>query len=118
MDTEEKRALEAEVMEKMIVIYCHGKKHIVDGGDPPLCPRCRRLLAYARGRVENCPRMAVKSFCSACPVHCYTPDMRAEIRAVMRYSGPRMLLHHPVMTLHHMWIDCRARQREKKGVHL
>lgn len=27
MDTEKKRALEADVMEKMIAIYCRGKKH-------------------------------------------------------------------------------------------
>jgi len=41
--------------------------------------------------------------------------MREQIRAVMRYSGPRMLLHHPLMTFHHIWIDYKARKNEKKG---
>jgi hypothetical protein len=35
--------------------------------------------------------------------------MREQIRAVMRYAGPRMLYRHPIMTLQHM-IDGR---REK-----
>ena len=119
MDTEKKRALEADVMEKMIAIYCRGKKHAARTRAPQetaaLCPDCRRLLAHARERVVRCPRMHVKSFCSVCPVHCYSADMREQIRAVMRYSGPRMLLHHPLMTLHHIWIDYKARKNEKKG---
>jgi hypothetical protein len=28
--------------------------------------------------------------------------MREQIRAVMRYAGPRMLYRHPIMTLQHM----------------
>ncbi|MDR2525428.1 MAG: nitrous oxide-stimulated promoter family protein, partial [Oscillospiraceae bacterium] len=32
---------------------------------------------------------------------CYRADMREKIRAVMRYAGPRMLLHHPVMAIRH-----------------
>ena len=61
--------------------------------------------------------MDVKSFCSACPVHCYSHEMREKVREVMRWSGPRMLLYHPLMTLHHMWIDYRSRRREKKELH-
>ncbi len=118
MDTEKKRVLEAEVISKMIAIYCRGNKHSDRTRTPQdtdaLCPDCRRLRDYALGRVEHCPRMEVKSFCSACPVHCYSRDMRAAIRAVMRWSGPRMLLHHPLMTIHHMWLDHQARKREKK----
>ena len=119
MNTEEKRAHEAAIMTQMIAIYCCGKGHPGRASArcdaSALCPDCRRLLAYALSRVEGCPRMDVKSFCSVCPVHCYSKDMRAQVREVMRYSGPRMLLHHPLMTLRHMWIDYRARQREKKG---
>lgn len=28
--------------------------------------------------------------------------MREQIKAVMRYAGPRMLLHHPILALFHM----------------
>lgn len=119
MNTEKKRALEADVMAKMIALYCRGQGHADRTREPQeraaLCPDCRRLLAYARGRIIRCPRMEVKSFCSACPVHCYAADMREAVRRVMRYSGSRMLLRHPVMTLQHMWIDLVARRREKKG---
>ena len=113
MDTEKKRAMEADVMSEMIAIYCRGQGHTnrspAADDAPALCPDCRRLLDYARDRIIRCPRMEVKSFCSACPVHCYSRDMREQIRTVMRYSGPRMLLHRPIMTLHHIWIDLRSR---------
>lgn len=124
MNTEEKRAHEVDIMTKMIAIYCRGNRHAgrmqIDQHDgsvqtAALCPDCRRLLDYAVSRVDGCPRMDVKSFCSVCPIHCYAADMRAQIRAVMRYSGPRMLLHHPLTTLRHMWIDYAARRHEKKG---
>ena len=118
MDTEKKRAMEASVMSEMIAIYCRGQGHTnrspAADAAPALCPDCRRLLDYARDRIIRCPRMDVKSFCSACPVHCYSRDMREQVRAVMRWSGPRMLLHHPLMTLHHIWIDYKARKKEKK----
>lgn len=121
MDTEKKRQLEMEVMETIIGIYCRGKHHAnrcaTAESEPSLCPDCRRLLTYARSRIAACPRMDVKSFCSACPVHCYSHEMRENVREVMRWSGPRMLLHHPLMTLHHMWIDYRSRRREKKELH-
>ena len=121
MDTEKKRQLEMEVMETIIGIYCRGHHHAnrcaASESEPSLCPDCRRLLTYARSRIAACPRMDVKSFCSACPVHCYSREMREKVREVMRWSGPRMLLHHPLMTLHHMWIDYRSRRREKKELH-
>ena len=34
--------------------------------------------------------METKTFCSACKVHCYKPEMREQIRTVMRWSGPLM----------------------------
>ena len=119
MNTEKKRTMEADVMTEMIALYCRGHRHAhrtsTTDSVPALCPDCRRLLDYAHDRILRCPRMDVKSFCSACPVHCYSRAMREQVRAVMRWSGPRMLLHHPIMTLRHMWIDLRS--REKKGQH-
>ena len=38
--------------------------------------------------------------------------MREKIRAVMRFSGPRMLLYHPVLAVRHLI----EQQREKKEV--
>lgn len=29
--------------------------------------------------------------------------MREEVKKVMRYAGPRMLWHHPVLSFHHIF---------------
>lgn len=70
---------------------------------PPLCPQCQALLDYAHKRLEHCKFGEDKPSCTRCPVHCYKPAMRQQIRQVMRYSGPRMLLHNPVLAIRHLW---------------
>ena len=70
---------------------------------PPLCPQCQELLTYAHQRLEHCKFGEDKPSCTCCPVHCYKPAMRQQIRQVMRYSGPRMLLHNPVLAIRHLW---------------
>ena len=70
---------------------------------PPLCPQCQALLDYAHQRLERCRFGEDKPSCTLCPVHCYKPAMRQQIRQVMRYSGPRMLLHNPVLAIRHLW---------------
>jgi hypothetical protein len=98
----------------MISMYCRGVHN-----SPQLCPECAALLAYALQRIEKCPFGADKPTCANCTIHCYagpgrggvsrTPDMREQVRAVMRYSGPRMLLSHPILALMHLW-DGRKRR--------
>ena len=44
-------------------------------------------------------------------VHCYQPQMREQIRQVMRYSGPRMLLYHPVLAIWHL--VCSNKEKKK-----
>lgn len=105
MDVEKKRQREQETVAKIIEIYCHDHH----GKRSGLCPKCEELAHYAEARIAACPRMEVKSFCSVCPVHCYAPARRQEIQTVMRYGGPRMLLHHPLMTLHHMMLSWQMR---------
>lgn len=76
---------------------------------PPLCPQCQALLDYAHRRLEHCKFGEDKPSCTRCPVHCYKPAMREQIRQVMRYSGPRMLLHDPIMAIRHLWDFLRAK---------
>ena len=97
MDVKTKREREKEIVSLMIAIYCR-KKH----GDKTLCPGCAALDAYARQRSDKCPFMETKTFCSNCKVHCYKNDMRDKIRAVMRFSGPRMIFYHPIMAIRHV----------------
>lgn len=99
MELEQKRKAEQEMVRKMIGIYCRGKHKSKKG---TLCPQCAALADYADARAEHCPRMAEKTFCSACPHPCYRPEMRAEMKQVMRYAGPRMLLYDPVAALRHL----------------
>jgi len=89
-----------------ITLYCDGrhpaaerqrvllKTHDLDGlcGRPVvLCEPCRRLLAHAFVKRSRCP-FDPKPPCKRCPAHCYAPRYRAQIRAVMRYSGRRLAL--------------------------
>lgn len=94
----------------MIALYCR-KKH---GTKEGLCPDCAALEAYARQRSDKCPFMETKTFCSNCKVHCYRKDMAQQIRQVMRYAGPRMLLHHPILALRHVWESTREKQRQNR----
>ncbi|MCQ2420505.1 MAG: nitrous oxide-stimulated promoter family protein [Clostridia bacterium] len=95
----EKRRAETETVSKMIALYCRGNH---GGRKGQLCPECMALAEYAAARVAHCPHMETKTFCSNCRTHCYKPTMREQICAVMRYSGPRMLFHNPVLAIRHL----------------
>lgn len=98
---------ESKTVSVMIAYYC--KKH---HGQSDLCPECSELNAYAAARLKDCPFQEGKTVCSKCPVHCYKPEMREKIRNVMRFSGPRMIFLHPVMTVFHL-IDKRRKEPVK-----
>lgn len=104
---ETKREREKQTVSLMIALYCrknHGTKH-------GLCAECLALDTYARQRSEKCPFMETKTFCSNCKVHCYKPEMREKIRAVMRFSGPRMIFYHPIMAVRHV-IETKKEKRK------
>lgn len=107
--TEKKRKKEQRVVGEMIALYCRKNHEAYRKGR--LCLDCQKLLDYASARSERCPFMEEKTFCANCKVHCYKPDMREQIRTVMRFSGPRMLLYHPVLAVWHLICSIR----EKKG---
>ncbi len=106
---EAKRERERAVVTQMIGVYCRGNHATARG---QLCDECAALTEYAQARIGRCPFMATKTFCSQCKVHCYAPAQRQAIKDVMRYAGPRMLLHHPIMTVHH-GLDTLAAKRRK-----
>ena len=107
---ESKREREKRTVSLMIRIYCK-KKH---GTRKGLCPKCEALDAYARMRSDKCPFMETKTFCSNCKVHCYKADMREKIRAVMRFSGPRMIFSHPIMAIRHVIESKKEKRRLEK----
>lgn len=134
MDIHAKREQEKEVVSQMIKLYCRKnhqtkqhnvknhqtKQHDAKGyntkqnhAENELCAECQELLDYATMRSDHCPFMETKTFCSNCKVHCYKPDMKKRIRQVMRFSGPRMLLYHPLMVMRHMFLSTKEKRRLK-----
>jgi len=98
MKTAIKRKKEKNIVELMIKVYCC-RKH----DDPGiLCSDCQELMGYSFERIDKCPFMEKKKFCSTCETHCYSSEMRDKIRLVMRYSGPRILFRHPIMATRHL----------------
>jgi hypothetical protein len=104
------------VLVRFITIYCD-HRHAeaareafalqgVDGrvlGKRPvvLCHPCRKLLAHALVKRSRCP-LDPKPACKHCPVHCYHPTYRQNIREVMRYSGRRLVLSGRLDLLYHL----------------
>ena len=102
---------EIETVTLMVRRYCRGV-HGTRG--EALCPACAALLEYARQRRERCPHGDNKPFCPNCPIHCYKPEMRQQMCAVMLYAGPRMLLSNPILVLRHM---AETMLRKRRNAH-
>jgi predicted amidophosphoribosyltransferase len=92
-----RRERELRTTTAMITLWCRAKH---DGGDS-LCPECSTLLAYAEARLDHCVFAETKPTCARCPIHCYRAQEREQMRAMMRYAGPRMIWRHPWMALRH-----------------
>lgn len=104
MEKEKVLNLEKETISLMLGLYCQDKHERLEG----LCEECRQLEAYAHQRLESCQFMPEKPVCAKCPVHCYKPYYRQQIREVMRYAGPRMLTHAPAVAFRHLWLLIKA----------
>jgi hypothetical protein len=100
-------AREKRTMRAMLRISCRGHGH----AGRPLCPECTELMNYALCRLDRCPFGEDKTTCAKCPIHCYKPAMRARVQQIMRYAGPRMLLHQPVLALLHQLDALRSRRK-------
>jgi len=110
---------EKKTVRQMVEIYCKGHHHASpplrgfcrrakcrDGGRP-LCEDCSALLDYAFARLDHCKFGEKKPTCKACPIHCYKPAMREQMKVAMRYAGPRMLWHHPVSAIKHLFRELK-----------
>ncbi len=96
-------AFEKKTVKAMIGLFCrdhHGKKS-------SLCLECGDLLEYSLSRLAHCKFGEKKPTCAKCIMHCYKPECREKIRSVMRHSGPRMLLKHPVLAMRHIYLSIR-----------
>ncbi len=96
---------EQRTIQAMMEIYCHAHHPIKTG----LCDQCLTMYEYAQARLGKCPFGSNKPVCESCSIHCYRPEMRDQIREVMRFAGPRMALRHPGLAVAHLL------QRNKGG---
>ena len=94
---------EWKTVKAMVHIHCR------DQHGAALCQECQGLMQYIQLRLERCRFGEAKPTCARCPVHCYQRDRREQIKAVMRYAGPRMLWEHPWLSLCHL-LDGRLRR--------
>lgn len=84
----------------MVNIYCRAHHNGSDERDP--CSSCQELISYARKRLLSCPFQGNKPTCGKCKVHCYKKSMQDRVKRVMRFAGPKMVYHHPIMALTHL----------------
>jgi hypothetical protein len=103
-------AFDLKTVKAMIRIFCR-QKH---SSHRTLCAGCEELAAYAEARLTKCPYGENKTTCRDCPIHCYTPDMRRRIAEVMRYAGPRMIWHHPVLAARHVLVERKGPPTKNK----
>jgi hypothetical protein len=96
-------AREKATIDAMVHIYCDYHHHTEDG----LCTECSALLDYANQRLDSCPFQESKPACNHCQVHCYSPGMRERVKEVMKFSGPRMPLRYPWLSLLHVFDKLR-----------
>ncbi|MFW9850676.1 MAG: nitrous oxide-stimulated promoter family protein [Candidatus Thorarchaeota archaeon] len=93
---------EKKTVSKMIGLYCEKKHHSQKG---ILCDDCSELQDYAFHRLSHCRYGEEKPTCRKCETHCYKPEMRQKIKAVMRFSGPRLVIRAPVDWIKHQLHD-------------
>lgn len=91
---------EKKVVNKMIKLYCNSNHNTAKDD---LCLTCQELNNYAFARLERCPFGENKPTCGSCSIHCYKPEKKIQIKKVMRFAGPRMLLLNPIYTIRHFY---------------
>jgi hypothetical protein len=109
-----RRARELKTIETMLRLYCRGHEH---ERSAPLCADCAALFEYATRRLERCVFGDSKPTCTNCLVHCYSAQAREQVRVVMRWAGPRMLLRHPIVASStRRWRTCCRETKRRRAI--
>lgn len=96
-----------KTIELMVKLYCK-KNH---GTENDVCAECREILDYAMVRVSNCRYGENKPNCGDCKTCCYKKDMKNKMINIMKYSGPRLLIHNPKVAIEHIIDKFRYKQQ-------
>ncbi len=103
---------EDKIIEFMINLYCKKNCDKSKNTNYDLCDDCNALLNYAKKRISLCRHKETKTFCANCETQCYSPKMKKQIREVMKFSGPRMLIYNPKLAIYH--VICTLKHKLKK----
>ncbi|MBI5324277.1 MAG: nitrous oxide-stimulated promoter family protein [Ignavibacteriae bacterium] len=95
----------------MIKLYCR----LEHGSRGTLCSDCDGMFDYVMKKLDKCPFDEDKPTCLNCSIHCYKSVEREKIRQVMRFSGPKMLIYHPIHAILHL-IDNWIKKNEVKSI--
>ncbi|WP_408900088.1 nitrous oxide-stimulated promoter family protein [Photobacterium piscicola] len=95
---------EFKTITAMIDIYC-AKHHQINTLKFQRCNNCDQFRAYVKQRLDRCPYGENKPSCKQCPIHCYKPQQKIMSQTIMRYSGPKMIVKHPIMAIKHLIHD-------------
>lgn len=107
-----RRERESVIVQTMIRMYC-----LVNHGTAgSLCSECESFSIYAEKRLLSCMYGEIKPVCKHCPVHCYSPAMREQMRQVMSWAGPRMIYRKPVYDVMHFINNLTAPKPKKRSV--
>ncbi|WJV65132.1 nitrous oxide-stimulated promoter family protein [Pectobacteriaceae bacterium CE70] len=98
------KRIQREIHTVSLMIDLYEKRHPAPEND---ADRYVHLFQYAVNRLERCYFKEEKPACKQCPIHCYQPAKREEIKTIMRWSGPRMLLYHLILAIRHLIDDYR-----------
>lgn len=89
---------EKKTIQKMVSLYA--RSHPENNAD-----EYQKLIEYAYKRLDKCRYGENKPACKQCPIHCYQPAKREEMKKIMRWAGPRMLIYHPILAISHLIDD-------------
>ncbi|MBF0119652.1 MAG: nitrous oxide-stimulated promoter family protein [Desulfobacterales bacterium] len=84
----------------MIEIYCKA----FHNDSTQICKECSDIYNYASFRIDKCPHKDMKPSCAKCEIHCFNKIMRDKVKKIMRFSGPKMIIYHPILSMYH-YID-------------
>ncbi|MEI8203232.1 MAG: nitrous oxide-stimulated promoter family protein [Bacteroidota bacterium] len=90
-------ATEKATVKAMIEIYCKSNHR-----QNTTCDDCVLLIEYALVRTDKCKYGNNKPACKVCSTHCYNKENRTKIKEIMRFSGPRMIFRHPILSIRHL----------------
>lgn len=89
---------EIKTFQKMVEIYCKSQHK----SKSEICDECNSLEKYAIKKLNKCCFKEDKPACKNCPVHCFKPEYKAKTKEIMRFSGPKMVFKHPILTFWHL----------------